>query len=191
MQQETRTSYAEFAWPLPREKRDQVSRMRRFDRFYEKRLRQSHMLRDRGALTATDLRVCLELAQGGHATVPAWLTRRLDLDGGYLSRILHKLRRAKIVVMRRSLRDGRCRLFELEAAGRQLVDEIEGERRASARTFLRTLSHRRRIQLLRAMATIEDVMSRNAYDNFLDWQREWQRHRRRRNKRRRRAALPS
>src|SRR5215510_74699 len=67
------------------------------------------------------------------------LRARLDLDSGYLSRLLRSLEGAGLVTVRPNARDRRVRSAELTPAGRAERDLLDRRSDELARTFLEPL----------------------------------------------------
>jgi DNA-binding MarR family transcriptional regulator/GNAT superfamily N-acetyltransferase len=83
----------------------------------------------------------------------------LDLDSGYLSRLLRSLEAAKLVRVAPSEDDRRVRTVTLTAAGRaerRLLDRRSDE---LARSFLEPLSEQSRERLVTAMAEVERLLT--------------------------------
>ena len=103
---------------------DQIEAVRAFNRFYTARI---GALRD--GLLATpyplpEARVLFELGRRGTIDA-ADLRRVLDLDGGYLSRLLARLEAQGLVARERSPDDGRRQRLELTAAGRGAYETLD------------------------------------------------------------------
>jgi DNA-binding MarR family transcriptional regulator/N-acetylglutamate synthase-like GNAT family acetyltransferase len=87
------------------------------------------------------------------------LRSRLDLDSGYLSRLLRSLEAARLVRVEPSESDRRVRTVRLTQAGlaeRELLDRASDE---LARLFLEPLSEPRRARLVAAMAEVERLLT--------------------------------
>jgi DNA-binding MarR family transcriptional regulator/GNAT superfamily N-acetyltransferase len=87
------------------------------------------------------------------------LRRRLDLDSGYLSRLLRSLEAAGLVTVTSSTRDRRMRVARPSAAGRReqrVLDERSDELAAS---FLAPLAPAQRDRLIEAMAEVERLLT--------------------------------
>jgi DNA-binding MarR family transcriptional regulator/N-acetylglutamate synthase-like GNAT family acetyltransferase len=87
------------------------------------------------------------------------LRSRLDLDSGYLSRLLRSLEAARLVRVEPSESDRRVRTVRLTQAGlaeRELLDRASDE---LARSFLEPLSEPRRERLVAAMAEVERLLT--------------------------------
>src|SRR3954466_11772939 len=95
-----------------------VAAVRRFNRFYTRLV---GALDEGGYLhspfTLTEGRVLFELAQRDAPTAST-LVSELGLDAGYLSRLLQRLQRRRLVSRARSPHDGRESHISLTAAGR-------------------------------------------------------------------------
>jgi DNA-binding MarR family transcriptional regulator/GNAT superfamily N-acetyltransferase len=84
---------------------------------------------------------------------------RLDLDSGYLSRLLRRLERDGLLVVQPSVGDGRVRVVRLTEAGRlerQLLDRRSEDLAAS---LLEPLSDRQRTSLVEAMQVVERLLT--------------------------------
>jgi len=103
---------------------DVVQGLRRFNRFYTLRI---GVLR-RGLLdtpySLTEARVMYELAHRP-GLVAAELGHELELDPGYLSRILRQFERKRLIERRPSKSDGRRQHLRLTAAGRKVFAEMD------------------------------------------------------------------
>ena len=86
------------------------------------------------------------------------LRARLDLDSGYLSRLLRSLERQRLVRVRVGEGDRRVRRAELTAAGRKERAELDKRSDAVAVRVLEPLSDRQRATLLGAVAEVERLL---------------------------------
>jgi DNA-binding MarR family transcriptional regulator/GNAT superfamily N-acetyltransferase len=86
------------------------------------------------------------------------LRSRLDLDSGYLSRLLRSLEDDGLVLVGPSGADGRVRIARLTSRG--LAERAELDRRSddAAAEILRPLSERQRSVLISAMADVERLL---------------------------------
>src|SRR6266851_9582658 len=94
-----------------------IDAVRRFNRFYTRRigvLQDGYLHSD---FSLAEVRVLYELAQRQRCTARE-LGRELDLDAGYLSRILHGFVRRGLLDRTKSERDSRASWLNLTAAGR-------------------------------------------------------------------------
>jgi DNA-binding MarR family transcriptional regulator/GNAT superfamily N-acetyltransferase len=90
------------------------------------------------------------------------LRSRLDLDSGYLSRLLRSLAADGLVDIRPSRTDGRVRTARL--TGRGQAERAELDRRADevAASILRPLTDGQRTRLITAMAEVERLLAASA-----------------------------
>ena len=90
------------------------------------------------------------------------LRSRLDLDSGYLSRLLRSLEDHGLIVVEQSQADGRVRTASL--TGRGLAEREELDRRSddAAAAILEPLSASQRTRLVAAMAEVERLLAASA-----------------------------
>ncbi len=112
--------------------------IRRFNRFYTRR---AGMLHD-GLLdpkfTLTESRLLRELAHADGLTA-ADLSRALELDAGYVSRLLTGMKQRGLIKRTRSNNDARQQHLTLTAAGRHAFEPLDTRSRADAGALLATL----------------------------------------------------
>ena len=96
---------------------------------------------------------------GEHGVDVRHLRMRLDLDSGYLSRLLRRLERDGLLVVEPSVRDGRVRVARLTEAGhleRQVLDRRSEE---LASSLLEPLTDHQQARLVEAMAVVERLLT--------------------------------
>ena len=135
-----------------------VDQIRRFERFYEKRLRKALRTAAIEDFTAADIRVLSELGWSNAGRNGAWLSDRLDLDPSYLRRVLKKLEAYDLVVSRSSARDARRVDWELTRHGRRFADDIETEYRDRVSRALLDVFPDAEVRLLDAMSVIMEIL---------------------------------
>jgi DNA-binding MarR family transcriptional regulator/GNAT superfamily N-acetyltransferase len=140
--------------------RDLIDRVRRFNRTVTQRigaLDDSFLARDRPLGPA---RLLWEIGPDGSDV--RLLRSRLDLDSGYLSRLLRSLESDGLVVVEPSRADARVRTARL--TGRGLAERAELDRRSddAAAAILEPLSARHRDRLVTAMAEVERLLAASA-----------------------------
>src|ERR1700680_4108849 len=96
---------------------ERISALRRFNRFYTRKLGvlEEHFLRSPFSLA--EVRVLYELAQGEQTTAKE-VGQALGLDAGYLSRILERFLRARLISRAASPADGRQSFLMLSPKGK-------------------------------------------------------------------------
>lgn len=92
------------------------------------------------------------------------LRERLDLDSGYLSRLLRGLERDGLVRVGPSAADGRVRTARLTAAGQAERAELDQLSDDAAAALLAPLSGGQRTRLVTAMAEVERLLTASAVD---------------------------
>ena len=90
------------------------------------------------------------------------LRSRLDLDSGYLSRLLRSLERGGLVTVGTSEADGRIRTARLTAAGQAERTELDRLSDDAAAALLGPLTARQRSRLVAAMAEVERLLDASA-----------------------------
>lgn len=86
------------------------------------------------------------------------LRERLDLDSGYVSRLLRALEAAGHVVVQPSPADKRIRVARLTAAGRRELVALDRRSDDAAAAILQPLNDRQRTKLVTAMAEVERLL---------------------------------
>jgi DNA-binding MarR family transcriptional regulator/GNAT superfamily N-acetyltransferase len=86
------------------------------------------------------------------------LRARLDLDSGYLSRLLRSLETSGLIVIEQSAADGRVRTARLTNAGRREVATLDRRSDDAAAAILHPLNARQRDRLVTAMAEVERLL---------------------------------
>src|SRR3954447_25368102 len=137
--------------------REMVAQVRRFNRIATQRagaLNDRFLARER---PLGEARVLWEIGRDG-CDVRS-LRSRLDLDSGYLSRLLRSLESAGLVVVEHGERDRRVRVARLTPAG--LAERAALDRGADelAEFLLEPLSDPQRERLVNAMAEVERLMT--------------------------------
>jgi DNA-binding MarR family transcriptional regulator/predicted N-acetyltransferase YhbS len=136
---------------------EQIAEVRSFNRFYTAvagLLREGLLDTD---LTLTEARLIFDLAQRDRTEVSE-LRESLALDAGYLSRLIGRLERRRLLKRARSGTDARRQVLSLTAAGRrkfELLDRRSAQEVAALLDGVRSDGRRR---LVGAMATIRDVL---------------------------------
>jgi DNA-binding MarR family transcriptional regulator/N-acetylglutamate synthase-like GNAT family acetyltransferase len=136
---------------------DAIERVRRFNRFYTRRIGVLHEGLLHSPYSLTESRVLWELAHHDGVTA-GQLGAALDLDQGYLSRILRRFRQRGLLRAERSRRDGRVVHLGLTAAGRRAFAPLDAASRAEVGGLLGALPGQASLELLQAMGTIERLL---------------------------------
>jgi DNA-binding MarR family transcriptional regulator/GNAT superfamily N-acetyltransferase len=135
-----------------------VRAVRAFNRFYTQRIGvlQRGMLRSPYSLA--EVRVMYELANGTDLTATD-LQRLLDLDPGYLSRMLRNFERGGMISRDRSKKDGRQSLVRLTAKGRRVFSGLDARQSGEVGKMLQPISESSRENLIASMRAIQSVLA--------------------------------
>ncbi len=137
---------------------ESIAAVRQFNRFFT---RQIGVLREgllHSPYALTEARLLFELGQGNQVTASR-LGRELGLDAGYLSRILVRLEQQGLLERVRSEADGRQLLLSLTVEGREAFALLDQRSREEVSEMLVDLSAEDQQRLLKAMQTIESMLT--------------------------------
>ena len=134
-----------------------VDAVRRFNRFYTRRVGALQANYLGGPYSLPQARVLYELGQRGECTATA-LGTELDLDAGYLSRLLQGLRRQGLVHGERAEHDARQTRLSLTAKGKKTFAQLDARSREEVGAMLGTLPPPQQSKLVGALQTVEAVL---------------------------------
>ena len=138
----------------------QISAVRRFNRFYTLQV---------GLLRKTFLGTPWTLGET-RVLYEIWLNPgilakevalRLDLDTAYLSRLIAKFEKTRLIQREQSIGDGRQYQLFLTEAGHQQMEAANAIQREETKQTLLALTEDERENLIDAMAQIERLLSKN------------------------------
>lgn len=133
-----------------------IAAVREFNRYYTNLIGVLRAGLHDSAYSLAEVRVLYELAvDSAHDT--AELRRLLDIDAGYLSRILGRLEADGLVARTRSAADARRRRIELTEAGREAFEALDARSDEQIAGLLASVGEVDRRRLVGAMATIRSV----------------------------------
>ncbi len=134
-----------------------IAAVRRFNRFYTRQigvLRKTYL---DSPYSLGEMRVLYELAHGGAHTASD-IARALDLDAGYLSRLLRKFEKRGLISRKTSREDARRSHLALTARGAKMFAPFEKRSQAQVGDMLGKLPPAEREKLVAAMQTIERLL---------------------------------
>lgn len=134
-----------------------IAAVRRFSRFYTRRIGLLHEGLLGGPLSLTEGRVIYELARDGPTTA-ARLGAKLDLDAGYLSRILRGFEAQGLIERRPAESDARRSTIDLTGAGRAMFAAIDARSAAEIGGLLARLQPAQQDRLVAALRTAESLL---------------------------------
>lgn len=137
-----------------------ISAVRRFNRFYTRQigvLRRTYL---GSPYSLAEMRVLYEIAQAGTlgAHTATDIGRTLDLDAGYLSRVLRNFEKAGLISRKPSPDDARQSHLALTAKGAKTFAPYEKRSQDDVARMLATLNPADQTKLTQAMATIEELL---------------------------------
>ena len=136
---------------------DRVRAVRGFNRFYTNRLGLLQEGLVGSAFSLAESRVLYELANRDQPTASD-LGKALNLDAGYLSRLLRGFGRRGLVTSRPSQTDGRQRHLHLTARGRRESVRLDAGSQTTVGTLLQRLPVGDQRRLVGAVRTIESLL---------------------------------
>ena len=157
-----------------------IAAVRRFNRFYTRQigvLRKTYL---DSSYSLGEMRVLYEIAHGGmqdggmqdgHAPTASDIGRTLDLDAGYLSRVLRNFEKRGLIRRTASASDARQSHLSLTARGRKIFTPLERRSQRDTATMLAKLDPRDQARLIAAMSTIETLLAHAPQPPSQDGQR--------------------
>ena len=136
---------------------DRIAAVRRFSRFYTRVIGALHDGLLHSSFSLTEARVLYELAQSAGVTATE-LGRELDLDPGYLSRILQRFERDGLLARAPSPIDRRQSLLSLTAAGQDAFAPLDARSREEMGALLAPLAEPAQASVVAAMGRIESLL---------------------------------
>jgi DNA-binding MarR family transcriptional regulator/predicted N-acetyltransferase YhbS len=134
-----------------------VAEIRSFNRFYTRVLGLLRPDLAGSSFGLTEARVLFELAHKDRMAVSE-LRRSLDLDAGYLSRILSHFAAAGLVDREASTADARRQVARLTPAGRTAFTKLDTLQAEAIDRLVEPLDDAQRVELVTAMARIRRVL---------------------------------
>lgn len=147
-----------MAFSTALEPHDRIAAVRRFNRFITQRigLLQEGLLDSPWSLT--EARILYEIAQDDGLTAGE-LSKRLDLNPGYMSRLLKRFQQKGLLTRSPSSIDARRRNLSLTAAGREVFDTLDRRSQSEIAEMLWGLPPENQQKLVTAMHMIETLLA--------------------------------
>jgi DNA-binding MarR family transcriptional regulator/GNAT superfamily N-acetyltransferase len=139
---------------------NRIDAVRRFNRFYTRRigaLQQGYM---GSPFALPQARVLYEIGQRGSSTASE-LGAELDLDLGYLSRLLQGLKRQGMVQGEAAKEDARRVRLSLTSKGRKAYQQLDSRSRELVAGMLGKLAAPEQARLVGALQVVEGVLEKN------------------------------
>jgi DNA-binding MarR family transcriptional regulator/N-acetylglutamate synthase-like GNAT family acetyltransferase len=135
--------------------------VRRFNRFYTRQigvLRKTYL---DSPYSLGEMRVLYEIAQGsklGDGLTASDIGHALDLDAGYLSRVLRNFEKRGLITRKSSAEDARQTHLALTARGKKAFAPAEQRSQRDVAAMLGKLKPEQQAQLIASMQTIETLL---------------------------------
>lgn len=142
---------------MPAETERRIAAIRRFNRFYTVKLGVLSETFLNTPFSLTECRILQALAHRDGATA-TWLCRELDLDAGYLSRILREFERQGLILRNQSSRDARQTMISLTPSGRDAFEPLDRASHSAMSGMLSPLAEADQDRLVAAMRTISGLL---------------------------------
>jgi DNA-binding MarR family transcriptional regulator/GNAT superfamily N-acetyltransferase len=139
---------------------DAIAALRRFNRFFTKFVGALDADFLGSAMSLTEARLLFEIAQAAPC-VATNLQAALDLDAGFVSRILGRFESRNWIERAREAADGRRRVVVLTAEGRAQFSRLDARQRQEVQSSLTRLDTPDRHRLVSALATVETLLQGN------------------------------
>lgn len=137
-----------------------VSQIRSFNRFYTKLLGllNRHILDSPYSLT--EVRILLEIERVNACTANK-LIDKLEVDRGYMSRVLKSFESSGLIQKKGTAADRRKLLLELTEKGKDTLAELEGRSSRQVESLIEHLDEKERQVLIQSMASIKSSLLRS------------------------------
>lgn len=145
--------------------RDRAAEIRDFNRFYTNIIGLVNRNILESPYSLAESRVLLEIDAAGQCTARD-LTRRIDIDPGYLSRMLSRFIRNGLVAQSTSSTDGRAKILSLTDKGRDAYRQLSETSDLRIAHILEQLSEGGQKKLLDSMQAIKSTLSHKADDTI-------------------------
>jgi len=145
---------------------ERAEKVRQFNRFYTKLIGVLHEHLLESEYSLTEVRILYELASQS-ALTSADLCRMLDLNAGYVSRVIGGFEKKGLLTKSRSTGDARATQLELTDKGRQTFQPLNDASREEVMAMLRQLSGPQQEQLVRAMGQIQGLLGEPETASYL------------------------
>jgi DNA-binding MarR family transcriptional regulator/GNAT superfamily N-acetyltransferase len=140
------------------ESNSDIARFRRFNRMYTRYIGTLNEVWLNSEFSLAEGRVLYEV-KNREAAKANEIAEDLGLDPGYLSRLLRKLEGDGLLRKEASKGDGRSATLELTARGRSAFKRLNAISEEQAERILAGLGPSARVELLRSMRSIEDILT--------------------------------
>lgn len=143
---------------MDRNSEEFVAEIRDFNRFYTNFIGLVNRNILKSPYSLAEVRVLLEIDAAGRCTARD-LTRKLDIDPGYLSRMLSRFTKNGLVEGSVSPSDGRAKILSLTDKGRDTFRQVSSESSRQVASILGELPEKDWLRLINSMRSIRSILS--------------------------------
>ena len=137
---------------------DPVAAVRRFNRFYTRRIGALDEAHLGSPYTLAEMRVLYEIAQAPEGITPKALAAQAGMDPGYLSRVLKRFEAQGLIQRQADPKDRRSVSVWLSSEGIRAYNGWLGAAQDAAEALIAPLTSAQKAKLVRAMAEIEALL---------------------------------
>jgi DNA-binding MarR family transcriptional regulator len=138
----------------------QVAVVRRFNRYYFRRMAFLKAASSARGLNTSELRVIRLLGEATDGMPAAAIAGQIGMDPGALCRLLARFGALDLVSSARDPRDGRMRILRLTPRGRVAYRDLVRSTQRAVRDMLQFMMAQDRAALVAAMRTVEEILRR-------------------------------
>ena len=142
---------------------DTVSEIRAFNRFYTSFIGLTNNNLLHGDYSLTEVRVMFEASNNPGVTARQ-LKTELRIDEGYLSRLVAKLVKQKILLKNQSMDDRRVFGLELTANGKRIIAKLNQRSNQSIASLIQHLSDVEKKELLKHLNSVKILLMKKNKD---------------------------
>lgn len=136
-----------------------IDKVRDFNRFYTNQLGLLDQYIYHSRYSLAEVRVLFELYHHNNLTAKA-ITGMVQMDKGFLSRLLRMFEKNGLIKRLSSKEDGRVVQISLTPAGRKEYEVLDKEANEQIDSILKSISRQDRERLIDSMTTIKKILSR-------------------------------
>ncbi len=138
---------------------EMVEAIRRFQGFYARHIAAPHEPFEQSRFSQTEMRVLYAVLRATRVYGRRKSARQLELDTGYLSRLLMQFENEGLLMRRRSVQDKRRWLISLTTPGRAVLEPPRDGMRQAMSDLLDALEPGERMQLVDSMRQVRRLLS--------------------------------
>ncbi|MFP3126804.1 helix-turn-helix domain-containing GNAT family N-acetyltransferase [Ectobacillus funiculus] len=141
-----------------------VSEVRKFNRFYTNVLGLLNQQVYDSPFSLTETRILFEINSTSNCTAKL-LQEELDLDRGYVSRMLKRFEEQNMIYKQKWEEDGRTYFIHLTEKGEKIYRDLENKADQQVKFLLRNLDTDKQQKLIDSMSTIKGILSEHIDQN--------------------------